>query len=131
MKITDQKIEILVVDDEQGYRDLFTFMLEPLGMQVTCVCDGLQAVKKVEGQPYDLILMDVHMPEMTGPEALKKIKMIRPEQKVIIFSSSSDPDHFQEKQAEKEGVVECLFKPVDEREIRRVLKKALGIQFDL
>ena len=126
----NKSINVLVVDDEQGYRDLFTYMLEPMGMNVTCVSDGLQAVRKIEEKPYDVILMDVHMPEMTGPEALKKIKVIRPEQKVIIFSSSSDPEQIFEKEAEKAGVIECLFKPVDNEEISRVLKKALGSNFN-
>lgn len=118
--------EILVVDDEQGYRDLFTFMLEPLGMNVTCVCNGLQALGKLKEKGYDLVLMDIHMPEMNGLEALKRIKLMWPEQKVVIFSSSSDPEYKFEKQAEKEGAVECLFKPVEDVEIHRVLKKTLG-----
>ena len=126
-----KKIEILVVDDEQGYRDLFTFMLEPLGMTVFCVCDGLEAVKSIEEKPYDLILMDVHMPKLTGPEALKKIKVLRPEQKVIIFSSSSDPAYRLEKEAEQAGVVEVLLKPVDEQELARVFKKALGVDLNI
>ena len=125
-----KNFEILVVDDEQGYRDLFTYMLEPMGIIVDCVTDGRQAVDKVEQRPYDVILMDVHMPNMTGPEALKKIKVIRPEQKVIMFSSSSDPEYHLEKQAEKDGAMECLFKPVEILEIQRVLKKALGDGFN-
>ena len=122
----NQNIDILVVDDEQGYRDLFTFMLEPLGMNVTCVCNGLQALEKLNEKVYDLVLMDVHMPEMNGPETLKRIKVKWPNQKVVIFSSSSDPEYKFERLAEQEGVVECLFKPVEDAEIRRVLKKALG-----
>ena len=74
---------------------------------------------------FEILVVD-DMPNMTGIEALKKIKALRPEQKVIIFSSSSDPEYKFEKQAEQEGAVECLFKPVDDVEIQRVLKKALG-----
>ena len=122
----NQDIDILVVDDEQGYRDLFTFMLEPLGMKVTCVCNGLQALEKLNEKGYDLVLMDVHMPEMNGPETLKRIKVLWPDQKVVIFSSSSDREYKFEKLAEQQGVIACLFKPVDDAEIRRVLKKALG-----
>ncbi len=122
-------LKILIADDEQGYRDLFTYMLQPVGMEVTCVCNGEEAVQRVKQSPYDLIMMDVHMPEMTGPEALKIIKAIRPEQKVVIFSSSSDPEHQKEKEAEKEGIVACLFKPVDMEDVLRVLKEALGRDF--
>ena len=129
MSAMSKVIDVLVVDDEQGYRDLFTFMLEPLGMKVTCVCNGLQALEKLNEKVYDLVLMDVHMPEMNSPETLKKIKVLWPDQKVVIFSSSSDPKYKFEKLAEQQGVIECLFKPVDDAEIRRVLKKALGGNF--
>lgn len=126
-----KKIDVLVVDDEQGYRDMFVFILEPLGITVTCVEDGQAAVEKVKEKAYDLILTDVHMPKLSGPEAVKIIKAIRPEQKIVVFSSSSDPEYNLEKEAEKEGVIECLFKPVDTLEIERVLKKALGEDFKL
>ena len=126
----EKKFNILIVDDEEGYRDLFTYMLEPMGIATTCVSDGFQAVKKIEEKPYDLIFMDVHMPGMTGLETLKKIRGFRPEQKVAIFSSSSDPERSLEKQAEKEGVTECLFKPVEDKDIYRILKKMLGVEFN-
>ena len=122
------KKKILVVDDEKGYRDLYVFFLEPLGIEVTCVMDGLQAVQKVEQGPYDLILMDVHMPVMSGPEAFKRIRKIRPEQKVVIFSSSSDPTFTKEQEAVREGAVNCLYKPVTLDEIQKVLSETLGLQ---
>ena len=128
MNTMSKVIDVLVVDDEQGYRDLFTFMLEPMGIQVTCVTNGLEALEKVKEKVFDLILMDVHMPELNGIEALKRIKSMLPEQRVVIFSSSSDPEFNKEKEAHKIGV-ECLFKPVDASEIERVLKKALDINF--
>ena len=124
-----KKIEILVVDDERGYRDMFVFILEPLGISVTCVEDGQAAVEKVKEKAYDLIFTDVHMPKLSGPAAIKMIKAMRPEQKIVIFSSSSDPEYRLEKEAEENGIVECLFKPVDHTELQRVLKKALGIHF--
>ncbi len=120
------KKSVLVVDDEQGYRDMYVFLLEPLGIKVTCVSDGQQAVQKSKENPYDLIVMDVHMPVLTGPEALKQIKKMRPEQKIVIFSSSSDPNYVFENQAKEEGAIECLFKPVDLEDIKRILKDTIG-----
>ena len=118
---------VLVVDDEQGFRDMYVYFLEPLGFKVTCACNGQEAVDKVRQADYDLIFMDIHMPVMTGPEALKDIKKIRPNQKVIIFSSSSDPDHKMENEALKQGgASQCLYKPVDLAQIERVLAETLG-----
>ena len=124
------QVNVLVVDDEQGYRDLFTFMLEPMGIKVTCVTNGLEALEEVKEKIFDLILMDVHMPELNGIETLKRIKTVLPEQRVVIFSSSSDPEFNKEKEAYKIGV-ECFFKPVDDQEIWRILKKELDIKADV
>lgn len=117
---------ILAVDDEIGFRDLYTYMLVPLGFEVTCAEDGLQAVEKIQQRPYDLVLMDIHMPRMTGPEALKKINSLRPNQKVIIFSSSSDPTYAMENEALKEGAMDCLLKPVDVEQIQKAINFALN-----
>ena len=120
------KKSVLVVDDEQGFRDLFVFLLEPLGLEVTCVRNGKEAVQKVEEKAYDLILMDVHMPEMNGIDALKKIRALRPNQKVAIFSSGSDAAYLLEKEAVENGAIECLLKPVELKEIERILDKTVG-----
>lgn len=120
------KKKVLAVDDEQGYRDMYVYLLEPMGIQVTCVSNGAEAVEKIREGPYDLVLMDVHMPVLTGPEAFKKIKQIRPDQKIIIFSSSSDPNLIFEKRARQEGAIDCLFKPCDLSEIRQVMENAIG-----
>lgn len=120
--------KILIVDDEQGFREMFTFLLQPLGFEVTCVENGEEAVQKVKEQAYALILMDVHMPKLTGPEALKQILAIRPLQKVVILSSSSDPNHIFETEAEKGGAFDCLYKPVELADIEKVLKRALDAE---
>ncbi|MBI3307033.1 MAG: response regulator [Candidatus Omnitrophica bacterium] len=120
------KTRILVVDDEVGWRDMFVFLLEPLGFEVTCVENGFEGVQKIRENDYSVVLMDVHMPVLSGPEALKEIHKIRPSQKVIIFSSSSDPEHILEKEAETQGIIACLYKPVELAEIQRVLEKSIG-----
>ena len=85
--------------------------------------EGIEMVKK---DTFDMIFLDVHMPVMRGPEALKIIKQIRPEQIVIIFSSSSDPNYVFETDAEKNGAFECIYKPFNINDILSVIEKVLG-----
>src|SRR3989338_4420686 len=121
------KKSILVVDDEQGYRDLYVFFLEPLGFEVTCVTNGLEAVRKTDEKKYDLVLMDVHMPVMTGPEALRRIRQTHPDQKFVVFSSSSDQEFKGEHEVIRQGALSCLYKPVDIDELRRILVETVGL----
>jgi CheY-like chemotaxis protein len=115
------KRKILVVDDELGFRDLYRYTLEPLGFEVVEAKDGLEAVERVRESAFDIIILDVHMPRMRGPEALDKIKELRPDQKVVIVSSSSDPTYTFEHAARKRGALTCLFKPIDIDELQKLI----------
>ena len=70
--------------------------------------------------------MDVHMPILTGPVALKEMKILRPKQKVVIFSSSSDPSCSLENLALEEGALYCFYKPVEFSVIEKVLNETIG-----
>ena len=117
-------LKILVVDDEPEIRNLFKLLLEGEGHFVEVAENGKVGVEFFKKSLFDVVLLDVHMPIMTGPEALKAIKEYKPDQPVVIFSSSSDPDLHFEKQAEKLGAFTCLFKPVSVDEILEIVGKA-------
>jgi sigma-B regulation protein RsbU (phosphoserine phosphatase) len=65
---------ILVVDDNETNRDLLSRQLERQGYTVACAANGQQALQMVEVGQYDLILLDVIMPEMNGYQVLEKLK---------------------------------------------------------
>jgi two-component system alkaline phosphatase synthesis response regulator PhoP len=65
---------ILVVDDEENFREIFSIKLNSLGWRVETAEDGRQAVQKAKNLKPDLILMDVRMPLMDGIEAATKLK---------------------------------------------------------
>lgn len=64
---------ILVVEDDRNQRLLYQTELEAEGYEVILACDGKEAAQKAETQPFDLIVMDIAMPNMDGIEALSKI----------------------------------------------------------
>ena len=116
---------ILIADDEQGFRDLFPFTLEPLGYEVVVAADGQEALDQVRRRSFDLVVLDVHMPRMDGLATLTRIRELRPAQRVVIMSSSSDPDQTFESRATEAGATSCLFKPVELDEIVRAIEQAL------
>ena len=117
---------VLVVDEGQDFRDLFACLLEFLHFEVTCVESGEEAVEKVKKNPYYLVLMEVHIPGITGLEALKQMKMLRPDQRVVMLSSDSDPMYLVERMAFQEGAIEYLLKPVELSDMDRIIHRTAG-----
>jgi len=117
---------ILVVDDELGIRDLCQFTLEPLGFEVVTARNGLEALEHIRSRPFDLVILDVHMPKMGGPETLLRLRALRPEQRVIVVSSGSDATQAFETKVAAEGIVECLFKPLELDELTGAIERALA-----
>jgi len=124
MERDKKKVSVLVVDDEDGIRDMVRFLLEPMGYAVSSAVDGADAVQKVEKEKFDIILLDVHMPRMRGPETLEKIREIYPSQIVIIFSSSSDPYYVFEAGAKQKGAFDCIYKPFELHDLLSVINSA-------
>jgi signal transduction histidine kinase/ActR/RegA family two-component response regulator len=92
---------VLVVDDHPVNREVARIMLEALGCEVVEVCDGLEALDAVTRQPFDLVLMDVRMPNMDGLEATRRIRtMPGPEASLAIVAMTAD--------AMPEDVARCL-----------------------
>lgn len=117
---------LLVADDEEGIRDLLRYTMEPLGYEVTTVSDGMEALEAVRARSFDLVILDVHMPRLSGPEVLEKIREVRPAQRVLVVSSSSDASHSFEQRVAEFGASACLFKPVDLDELIGTIERALS-----
>lgn len=86
---------ILVVDDDHQYRDLVVRVLQGVGLQVGQADDGLKALKAYsqgsrEGAAYDLVLLDLGLPVMSGRECLQKLIQMDQGAQVMI-TSGSDP----------------------------------------
>jgi CheY-like chemotaxis protein len=82
---------VLVVEDRQVVRELTRDVLESAGFEVVAVIGGREALDEVAmGEPFDLLLTDVVMPEMSGPELAVKLRTKRPELPVLYMSGYTD-----------------------------------------
>jgi len=66
--------KVLVVDDEENIRELYKEELEDMGFAVTVVADGIQALEVMDTAKFDLVTLDMRMPDMDGIETLRKMK---------------------------------------------------------
>lgn len=85
-------IKVLLVDDEEDFRQLMSFWLESKGYKVVTAANGQEAVEIVKNESPDIIFMDLHMPVMDGVTALKEIRAFNKDVPVIVISAhTGDP----------------------------------------
>lgn len=82
--------KILLVEDEQHQRELYATELEEEGYEVDQAGNGKEAVEKVKTSKYDLVILDIRMPEMDGIEALGKILSRDKKIPIIIHTAYSN-----------------------------------------
>ena len=82
-----EPIRILLVDDEEHIRLLFKEELEEEGYSIELASNGFEALEKLKGQQFALVVLDIKMPGMDGIQTLNEIKKINKEQHVILCSA--------------------------------------------
>jgi two-component system response regulator HydG len=117
------KERILVVDDEQSHRTMLKAVLSKEGYDISEADDGNSAVKAVEDESFDLILMDIRMTDMDGIEAMGEIKKMSPSIPIIMMTAYASVKTAVE--ALKSGAYDYLTKPLDIDELKILIKKAL------
>lgn len=83
---------ILIVDDDPDVHELLAAAIGKPGRQIESVHDGVAGLRRVEAQPYDLVMTDVNMPGLDGMELLGRIHKLRPEGKVVVMTVASTPE---------------------------------------
>ncbi|SRR3990172_3302946 len=81
--------KILVIDDEPIVRTSCIRSLSPEGYEVKSASSGKEALELLENEPFNLVLLDLKMPDMDGIEVLKKIKDTWPDTKVVMITGYS------------------------------------------
>jgi two-component system response regulator AtoC len=78
---------ILVVDDEPAQRELVAGFLRKQGFEVALAGDGKDAVARFRAEPFDLVLTDQRMPELSGVELIAALRTVTPEAAVIVMTA--------------------------------------------
>lgn len=121
--IMSEKPLILVVDDELGPRESLRMILRD-DYRVETAVNGKEAISLINNNDFDLIILDIRMPEMNGIDLLKVIRGKTPETEVIIVTAYASVDTATE--ALRLGAVDYLNKPFEVSHVRSVVKKGLN-----
>lgn len=106
---------VLVVDDEESVRRAYSRSLLSAERRVHAVADGASALRALQDQPFDVVLLDLRMPGMDGMSVLKTVKERWPEAEVIVITGYPCVDTA--KEAIRLGARDYLAKPVAPAEV--------------
>ncbi len=118
-------VKILVVDDEEGIRQMLLAVLQKESFQVKTVENAQKALKLIKDEYFDFVISDVRLPDLNGVELLKRLKTLQPDLKIILITAYQC--YSDAVAAMKAGAEDYLIKPFDIDELILRVKKALSI----
>lgn len=118
-----KKNRVLLVDDEQNFRNTLSMVLHQEGYEVDAAADGREALKCLPDEIYDFVITDLRMPGIDGMTLLEEVKRIHPDTLVVVMSAYGSTELAVE--AVKRGAVDYIAKPFSSEELVLLLRKAV------
>ena len=117
---------ILIADDEESMRWVLSKAPRKKGFQVDLASDGGQALRQIQEQSYDLAIVDIKMPVMSGLALLEKARELRPDMLVVVMTAESSMKNAVE--AMKRGAYDYITKPFDLEVIDAIIEKVSRVR---
>ncbi len=132
------RLRLLVVDDDPLNQNIMELMLLPLGYELEYACDGAEALEAIKTKPYDLVFMDLMLPDMSGREVCRQVRVWEAGKRhVPIIAVTGYDMPGQPMELFKAGMDDYIFKPYDLRGVKRIIglyakhdERAEGAQAD-
>jgi DNA-binding NtrC family response regulator len=118
------KSHVLVVDDEEALRTVLGSELANSGYDVSTASDGDEAISVIQNKKFDLVLLDIKMPNVDGFEVLKFVKKNFPKLKVIMLTGFADLKNAIE--SKKHGAEDFVSKPYDLVDLLTTIERVLS-----
>ncbi len=132
--VEENKIKILIIDDENSWRKLFKLICRDLGYKVDTASNSIEGMKKISKSAYHLILLDLKMPDKTntksedaGIELLKEIKELNQSYTIVIITALSDAKTTRD--CFINGAYDFIVKGWEHTKIISMLKNAIEMNF--
>ena len=115
--------QLLVVDDEPHLRISMQELLRRRGYRVEAAASGAEALSLLQGAPFDLMVLDLHMPGMNGVEVMRRARQMRPDLSIIVLTAHASVDSAIS--AVKHDVTDYLLKPCSVDDLILTIVRAL------
>ncbi len=116
---------LLITDDDRALRETLRDVFQPRGFRTVLAADGAEALEVVQRDEIHLVLIDMHMPRLTGVEAIARIKKFKARIPCILISGRLDDEICSQADAFK-----VLAKPISFRQITSVVSDALRLTYN-
>jgi CheY-like chemotaxis protein len=124
MLSTTLPLKIMIVDDTDDVRELIGAFLRARGYDITMATDGVDALEKLGNDTFSLIITDINMPKMNGPELLETMSRPTKDYKAVVMSTYIGDKIKTE--LRKKGAVSFLLKPFSLRQLEDVVAQGLA-----
>jgi len=124
---SNRSLDILLIDDNPMNQQTIGFMIDRMGHETSVAENGCSGIEMARAEYFDIILMDINLPDMTGIEATRQLRAepgisgMRP---ILAISSDAEPEHQAAYKAA--GMDGCIEKPVDNGKMARVFDEVMG-----
>lgn len=125
----NQKLPVLVVDDEPDLRDVFSSIIEDMGYPCEAVGNGKEALKLIETKKFSCITMDINMPILDGLGALYKLRDMGSFVPILMVSAYGDSNNVIA--SLRLGAYDFIQKPFDEVKFQEQIKNAYDLGVSL
>lgn len=122
-RLLSHKNTVLIVDDEKNIRTTLARAMESIGLDVQTAASAEEAVERLNTSPFDLMLLDLWLPEVDGLELLRQAREMRPQTRVVVVTAHGTVEAAV--RAMKLGALDFVQKPFSPEEIRDVVRAAL------
>ena len=116
---------VLVVDDNKTNIKIMTEIIRDMGLFVSSATSGADAIEMVKAELFDIVLMDIQMPEMDGLEATRLIRAEERFRNIPILAMTAHAMQHDEQKSQEAGMLDHLTKPIEPNHLKWVLVKVL------
>lgn len=117
---------ILIIDDDPAIGEALKHLLSKEGYEVQSVTDSREGVELIYGQAFDLVIVDIFMPEKSGLEIIREVNKARPKVKLMAMTAFGAQDDIDMGAfAERYGAIHYFEKPFDNQDVLAKVNEAL------